>query len=282
WLEGPRSAVDQLFDEIGRDPRHSDIEVVSVGRASSRVFADWNLRLFRDRGIIPYRLPLADPCDDCHASCKGAHEAARALIQGDSAALCDALYRATGQLDVQVCFLERVIQSFNELWADDACEHAEIVIGQAVALAAFRQATLSTTSGLLPSCDQRLLVAPMPGEPNYLRATLATTTLTAAGYPTTYLPASSERELVAELGKSGYFGLVLVTSDARLGAIKGQRVQSLCDRLQSQYGSALRIAVYGRLQGGDLPFDQGAGIDRLCTSAQRLPLVFDRRTRRVH
>ncbi len=282
WLEGPRGTVNDLFDRIGRDPRHSDVELVSVGRTKIRVFADWNLRLFRDRRSIPYRLPLADPCDDCQTSCDVARAAARDLTRGDDRALRNVLDEASGQLDVQVCFVERLMRGFTELWANDECEHAEVVIGQALALAAFRHAVLSETSNVFPNCDRQILVSPLPGEPHYLRATLATTMLSAAGYPTRYLPAVSDAELVRELESSRYMGLVLVAGDAFLSTSQEHGLRALCDRLIPRSGAKIRTAIYGRLPATSRGLDDVAGIDRLCASALRLPDVFDRRASRVH
>ncbi len=42
-LEGPRSAIEQIFERIQRDPRHSDVTVLESGDASERDFPDWSM-----------------------------------------------------------------------------------------------------------------------------------------------------------------------------------------------------------------------------------------------
>ena len=42
-LEGPRPAIEQIFERIQRDPRHSDVTVLESGDASERDFPDWSM-----------------------------------------------------------------------------------------------------------------------------------------------------------------------------------------------------------------------------------------------
>lgn len=41
WLEGPRAPLDALMARIGRDPRHTDLQVLAEGPLSGRNFANW-------------------------------------------------------------------------------------------------------------------------------------------------------------------------------------------------------------------------------------------------
>ena len=49
-LEGDEQAVQQLFDRIERDPRHTDIEVIDTGTVPSRVFARWAMARIGEEG----------------------------------------------------------------------------------------------------------------------------------------------------------------------------------------------------------------------------------------
>ena len=42
-LEGPRRNVCQVFGEIARDPRHAQLELLSAGPTSDRLFGSWSL-----------------------------------------------------------------------------------------------------------------------------------------------------------------------------------------------------------------------------------------------
>ncbi len=43
-LEGDQQDVNQLFQKISEDPRHKDVQTVSVKRISERRFADWSMK----------------------------------------------------------------------------------------------------------------------------------------------------------------------------------------------------------------------------------------------
>lgn len=45
WLEGPPGGVDRLMRSIERDPRHTDVEILSQRSRSGRCFADWDMKL---------------------------------------------------------------------------------------------------------------------------------------------------------------------------------------------------------------------------------------------
>ncbi len=282
WLEGPRDTVSTLFEKIGRDPRHENVELVSIGPIQTRAFEDWDLRLFRERQQIPYRMPLADPCDHCHSTCKPAQVAAGDLSLGSDRSLYDALVAATGQHDAQVCFMEKVLRGFAWLWENDQCLPSEIVCGQALALSTYRQ-VVAATSNVFPYRDRKILVSPLPGAPHYLRAALATAVLVEAGFPTTCLPAATEADLADELRRQKYAGLVLVAGDPWLGSSADRQVDALCRQLLGQFGESLQTAVYGQLPTesrrllGSL-----TGPDRLCSTALRLPDIFTRRDGRAH
>lgn len=44
-LEGEQSAVEQLYERIGRDPRHTDEVVIRRGAAPQRLFPEWSMGL---------------------------------------------------------------------------------------------------------------------------------------------------------------------------------------------------------------------------------------------
>jgi hypothetical protein len=42
-LEGPRTAIEQIFERIQRDPRHGDVTVLESGSAARRDFPEWSM-----------------------------------------------------------------------------------------------------------------------------------------------------------------------------------------------------------------------------------------------
>ena len=45
WLEGPHDAVQQTYERIGQDPRHTDVEVITTGTRTDRLFPVWAMAL---------------------------------------------------------------------------------------------------------------------------------------------------------------------------------------------------------------------------------------------
>ena len=42
-LEGPLASVEQIFESIQRDPRHSDVVVITSGPIEARTFPEWSM-----------------------------------------------------------------------------------------------------------------------------------------------------------------------------------------------------------------------------------------------
>lgn len=282
WIEGPEQAVSPLFTTIGRDPRHSDIEVLSVGPTDTRVFADWNLRLYRNRRLMPESPYIAEPRKPCGAPACISHDMALELVRGNTERFREALDEVSGRVEIQVCYCEQLMARIRDLWADDECLEAEVSIGYALALSAFRQAVGPIAETFPSASSERVIVALLPGEPHYLRAALATAMLDSAGYLVSHeLPASAD-ELVASLSMAQPASLVLVAGAACLTCHQQRALEDICDRARVECGSGLRIAVYGQLEDQCKGLHGLAQADHLTASALRLPDVFDLGCRRVH
>lgn len=282
WIEGPAESVNRLFDRISRDPRHSNIEVLATGSAESRVFADWNLRLFNDKFSVPETLHLARPCATCKAPNCMSQEVALDLAHGKSKGLKGALRTTRDQLDAQICYCERLMDRFAELWSDDLCSEAEITIGKALALSAIRRSAAANSAMLLPRCRDRILVTSAPGEHHHVRAALATTMLSSAGYPTVYFPPKTIEELAETLFRTRYAGLVLVKGNGRLSAAQQHTLGEICRLARYWSRPRLKVAIYGRVPAPREGRADLAGADQVCSSARHLPNFFDRDVRRIH
>ncbi len=282
WIEGPEEAVAPLFTTIGRDSRHSDLEVLSAGPADARVFGDWNLRLYRNREKIPERLHLSEPCEACNASGCVTRDVALDLVRGNAARFRAVLEQVADRTDVMVCYCEQLMTRFRELWRDDECFEAEIAIGYALALSALRQVREPRQDIAWPNMAEHVLVLPLPGEPHYLRAALATTMLESAGFFASQSLPANRVEFVRQLAAASPAGLVLVAGTPSLSCEQQRAVQAICDCARLELGADLRIAVYGHLQGECEGLKGPLGADYLTSSALRLPRFFDLGGRRIH
>ena len=45
WLEGPTEAVDRIMGSIRKDQRHTDVQVITERRSTSRSFGRWDMKL---------------------------------------------------------------------------------------------------------------------------------------------------------------------------------------------------------------------------------------------
>jgi hypothetical protein len=52
WLEGPEDSLERIMRAIRRDPRHTDMEILSVKPVEKRIFGGWSMKLAtRDAGV---------------------------------------------------------------------------------------------------------------------------------------------------------------------------------------------------------------------------------------
>jgi hypothetical protein len=42
-LEGPAEGVRETYSRVSKDPRHTNLRLIEVGRAETRLFRDWNM-----------------------------------------------------------------------------------------------------------------------------------------------------------------------------------------------------------------------------------------------
>ncbi len=205
WLEGPAEGLTRVWDSVQRDPRHADIRVRSAGPTKNRVFGDFGMKLLQ-RGdplwsatallapavphlvetvVVPALvaqrtelrrdLPQVDP---------RAAEFANLLIGTDpnaASALARELSQRAGSLAFsRATLFDPAARSLGDLWYHDDCSALELDLGLVRMQAIVRElGAVANLTGLgLPA----VLVAPQPGEPHLLGATLDTELLWQAGW----------------------------------------------------------------------------------------------------
>lgn len=282
WLEGPRNSVEDLFTAIAGDPRHTSVEVVSVGTATSRVFADWDLRLLQRQQNEQNSLRVVRPCSSCNMPACLTEEIALKLASGDSGDFRDALGAEAGRTNIQVCFGERIADRYAEMWANDTISTAESLAGQAIALSAFRHVVSSQSSQTLPAGNNCILVAPLPGEPYYLNAALATTMLESARLATRYLVPSTVHDLLEAVSSAEVSRVVLVSGCNLPGAAEREAIKTICDGIRSLRHPPERIVLYCNVARRQIVRPDIEGPDKLVLSALRLPDLLETDTFPTH
>lgn len=284
WIEGPAPTVSRLFGAIGRDRRHTDVEVVSFGQTLQRVFADWNLRLYRgfDELAALHPAPLAPFARSASVDPETLRDIALGLARGRVGELVLALKESGADLRGQVHLCERLMRCYGELWARDFCTEVDIVLGLALAQAQFRlhRARTSTPGAFSPG--DPVLVLPVPGERHVLSASLVQASLEAAGFRVPAALPGSLEEAATLLRTHGCRHAVLVTSGV---LAKGRRVPALnacVRRLRRLLPSGARVLLYGQLAGGGEARLQAAGCDGGSPFAQGIPGLLDPETPILH
>jgi hypothetical protein len=279
WLEGPEDGVMRTFERIDGDPRHTDIEVIAAGPLTTRVFSDWGLRLYRRRIDLPPTVHLAEPCHQCTSDYCTSRDVASMLLAGDRTGLCSALDSSAGYIDSMVCYIEKLLGVFAELWADDECSSVDLTIGLAVALSTLREVIATRAHVPWPLTPDPVLVMPLPGQPNFLRAELATLALSNAGYPAVYQLPDCGTALADTLEETPYRALVFVGKATGLSDREQRELDRLCEIARLCARDGFRIAYYG--QDSD-DTRRRNGPDYRTVTALSLPDFLDHRLRFTH
>lgn len=62
-IEGPRSAVMNLWEKIQKDPRHHHVRLLELNDIDARRFPGWSMRFFMAKEILKKMPQLADVLD---------------------------------------------------------------------------------------------------------------------------------------------------------------------------------------------------------------------------
>jgi hypothetical protein len=279
WLEGPEDSVMRTFERIDGDPRHTDIEVIAAGPLTTRIFSDWGLRLYNRRSDLPPTVHLAEPCYQCNSEPCTSRDVASMLLAGDRSGLRSALDGSAGHIDAMVCYFEKLLGVFAELWSDDECSAADLTIGRAIALSTLREFVVTRAHVPWPLTPDPVLVMPLPGQPNFLRAELATLTLSNAGYPAVYQLPDCGTALADELEEMPYRALVFVGKATALTDREQKELDRLCEIARLCARDNFRIAYYGQDRDESR---RPSGPDYRTVTALSLPDFLDHRLRFVH
>jgi methanogenic corrinoid protein MtbC1 len=81
WLEGPEDSIERIMHSIRRDPRHTDLEILSAKPIEKRVFGGWDMKLAtRDGDLDVRRREVVSPRPETLRELRRRPQAARALL----------------------------------------------------------------------------------------------------------------------------------------------------------------------------------------------------------
>jgi hypothetical protein len=63
-IEGPQTSVERLWQSLQKDPRHTDIRLLSRSTTDARRFPDWHMAFSSYRYLNTFTMPGFFPLDD--------------------------------------------------------------------------------------------------------------------------------------------------------------------------------------------------------------------------
>jgi hypothetical protein len=273
WLEGPAPTVSRLFGTIGQDQRHTDVEVLSFGHTTRRVFADWNLRLFHGFSELPHPdiAPATDSLPGIIDDPQQLRSIALGLARGRVGELAIAFEEAGSELRLQATLCEGLMRHYGELWAGDECTEVDTVLGLALAQSQFRLHRARYPAHALASAGETVLVMPVPGERHTLGASLVQASLEEAGYSVFASLPESRDELLELLAAQCCNHAVIAGSGVFPRAHRIGSIRSCSDLLRTLLPEGASVGLYGQLVKVQPSVVKACGCDYGVGSAVALP-----------
>jgi hypothetical protein len=273
WLEGPAPTVSRLFGKIGQDRRHTDVEVLSFGHTTRRVFADWNLRLFHGFAELPHppSAPMKDNLPGIIDDPRQLRSMALALARGRVGELAIAFEQAGSELRLQAMLCECLMRHYGELWTCDECTEVDTVLGLALAQSQFRLHRARYPAHALASAGETVLVMPVPGERHTLGASLVQASLEEAGYGVNASLPESRDELLELLAERCCNHAVIAGSGVFPRTHRIESIRSCSDLLRTLLPEGASIGLYGQLAVVKPSVVEACGCDYGVRSAAALP-----------
>lgn len=245
WLEGPPASIARIWSSISRDPRHVDIEAISVHTAPSRLFANWSLKLTTGHGD-----PWIDEISAARMSSTNvAAEQLAALViatePNEARRLLNAAYAEFRSISAVIeILIEPTARRLGDLWADDDCGEYEVTLGLCRLQTFLREIA---SDGVQQHTEHPLvvLVAPLPGEIHMLGATLDAESLWLAGHDTRVRFPSTEQALQQIVATNWFDAVDLSLSPAFLREHRITRMSQIVDTVRRASKNPSLVIVAG-------------------------------------
>ena len=183
-LEGPPAALDEIWADVQRDPRHSEIEVLSHHIVPSRLFSGWDLQLYsRTSGrmsLTPSPAGNATPLVDHIPAI--AHHALRGDDSKLNELIGDLLAQGWTSDPLITHLLEPTARSLGDAWLADDCTELDLTIGLSMLQLAGHAIHAGSCADTIRKQRYNILLATAPGESHILGPTLLGDIFTNAGW----------------------------------------------------------------------------------------------------
>jgi hypothetical protein len=215
WLEGPPESVAEVWQDIKKDPRHEEIELIGHHHQSMRLFGDWAMR------FVSSAPKLAETRNRSTARTlppRLIRLMAELALKGDAAEIAEGLEELllTGHdyLALHAALVEPAARLLGDWWLEDRIAAPEVTIALAYMQSAVRRIGAAEICGVnIGTAGLRILIAPQPGELHSLGACLVGDAFRRSGWRvTTEFPASVDA-LAACVSATPCDALILCLSD---------------------------------------------------------------------
>jgi methanogenic corrinoid protein MtbC1 len=183
-LEGPPAALDEIWADVQRDPRHAVLEVLSHHIVPTRLFSGWDLQLYsRNEGLTR---PTPARMGGTVALIEHIPATARFALNGDdsklNALIGDLIGHGWGSDALVTHLLEPTARALGDAWLADDCTELDLTIGLSMLQLAGHAVHAGSTADTIRKRRYNILLATAPGESHILGPTLLGDIFTNAGW----------------------------------------------------------------------------------------------------
>ena len=252
WLEGPGTALAELWSSIRRDDRHSDVELLGEGVTPTRLFAEWDLRYLHrpDAGRSAEGAAASGPAVADNRP--GSMQLAELALAADEAGM-EALVQASrtaGAAPREICrqLLEPAAHQLGDWWCEDRCDSFAVSLALAKLQNLARTLEVGRGGALRVAIEgQKVLISPSPRETHLLGATLLGGFFRQAGWSVQAEFPKTDAELMGLVHTQWFDAIALTLSDVftrreRLAAL----VKTIADVRAASRNPTLTVLVGGR------------------------------------
>lgn len=245
WLEGPPASIARIWSSISRDPRHADIEALSVHSAPSRLFANWSLKLTTGQGDPFISGVSAAALSSTNAAAERLAALAIATEPNEARVLLNAAYAEFRSIPALIeLLIEPAARCLGDLWADDNCGEYEVTLGLC-RLQTFLREVASDSVQQHIEHPLIVLVAPLPGEIHMLGATLDAEALWQAGHDTRVRFPSTEQALEHIVATNWFDAVDLSLSPAFTREHRIDRMSHVIDSVRRASKNPALVVIAG-------------------------------------
>ncbi len=245
WLEGPPASIARVWSSISQDPRHADIEALSVHSAPTRLFANWSLKLTTGLGDPLIGNLTAAAVSSTNAAAERLAALVIATEPSEARLLLLAAHAEFRSISALTeLLIEPAARCLGDLWADDDCGEYDVTLGLC-RLQTFLREVAADSVQQHSEHPLVVLVAPLPGEIHMLGATLDAEALWQAGHDTRVRFPSTEQALERIVATNWFDAVDLSLSPAFTREHRIDRMSHIIDSVRRASKNPALVVIAG-------------------------------------